>query len=154
MAAERLRFSLDAWEESIQRDIRELAAQGIELVALPGPRAARTWVRKLDLTDGLEAIAAARVELDKYPEGAALAEAVLTATLHRLRLDVDYGKGRYQDGLDGANAPRRKRAEDEHAQIRARAAKLDPDLSVTAKAKILARAGEPGERQIRRILSK
>jgi hypothetical protein len=139
-----LAIQLDALEEVIRQDLRDR-------------RAEKNQLRRMDLEDGLRHIADARAALVDSPEGARLAFSVLGASLARLRMVAEDGMRYYQNTRKGAAATKAKfhgevvAADD---ALRAHAAKLDSDLSDTAKAKILARFDSRSVRQIRRIIAK
>src|SRR5688500_13354509 len=102
-SAERLGMYLTVMEDIIRGELAPLARHRGMLW-----RGERKQLQLLDLKHALEAVAKARAELARCPEGAALAEYVLSAALGRLRLKAESADLRYQGSLKGAAAAKTK----------------------------------------------
>jgi hypothetical protein len=154
---ELLALHLDLVEELILKELSDPStARGKRGKPIPGVDGAN--LRQLDLMQALERIAAAREELVRCPEGAQLAMLVSSVELNRLRLPVEVEKQRHQGVQKGAHAPKRKAkrsAVQRHARLQRQAAELgkkNPKLTITAKAKILARTSKLSAERIRHII--
>ena len=139
-------------------DLLTTALDALEDIVREDLDTARSPLLRLDLTDALDEIARARAELARHPEGARLALHVANVHLHRLRLAAEYATRHVQGSRKGtatAVATRRRKTARRHAQIRARAATLNPAFSDVAKAKILVRSFRRlSVRQLRQIIRK
>jgi hypothetical protein len=146
---------LDALEDVVRKELETLTYP-------PGPfgedpRTRQRQLRHLDLTRALESVGAAREELERCPAGAELAFRVLSAVLARVQTPAELADLHYKAARKGAGAAtqkRRRRAVRGHAKILRDAAKLNPSLNTSAKAKLLARTHSLSESRIRHILSK
>lgn len=153
--ADLLAHYIDALEDAIRQDLAALNLPNVEFGI--DPRLTQRQLRHLDLVTALEAVAPARAELERCPEGAELAFRVLSIVLSRLRPAAELADLHYKAARKGGSANREKQqraAARKRAKLQRAAAKLSPTLSTSAKAKILAKTSSLSESRIRHIIAK
>ena len=131
------------------------ATEGVIRAELKDSRTAKYPERRMELTDALEALRRARAVLADCPDGADLALCVLDVFLSRARPAVaDLHAGGNRTGGTAPQGTRQHRIVQRDARLRAKAAKLEPTLTPSAKSKLLARHSRLRPRTIRAILAR